>query len=156
MNVEPVIASETSIQLAIAKYYSGSSEIDIFDAAFAVEVERNGVSSNGNGNGNGNVKMKHGPKVAAPEERITSADLDVSLDRFEFDGGETEEFEVVEDNDEIDLAALARASEDAPVVRLVNVLLVDSVSAAERRIFTSSRMRKIFASGSVSTACSMT
>jgi len=36
LNVEPVIASESSIQLAIAKYYTGSSEIDIFDAAFAV------------------------------------------------------------------------------------------------------------------------
>src|SRR6187431_1043278 len=39
LNVEPVIASETSIQLAVAKYYSGSSQIDIFDAAFAVETE---------------------------------------------------------------------------------------------------------------------
>ncbi|MFT3743733.1 MAG: type IV-A pilus assembly ATPase PilB [Pyrinomonadaceae bacterium] len=132
LNVEPVIASETSIQLAIAKYYSGSTEIDIFDAAFAVEVERNGVTANGNGNGNGNGASrngvpKHGPKVAVAEERITSADLDVSLDRFEFNGEDTEEFEVVEENDEIDLAALARASEDAPVVRLVNVLLVDSL-----------------------------
>ena len=40
---------------------------------------------------------------------------------------EGEEFEVVEENEEIDLAALARASEDAPVVRLVNVLMVDSL-----------------------------
>ncbi|MEQ1605155.1 MAG: type IV-A pilus assembly ATPase PilB [Pyrinomonadaceae bacterium] len=137
LNVEPVIASETSIQLAIAKYYSGSSEIDIFDAAFAVEVERNGVSSNGNGNGSGNgngnkggghnIQMKGGAKVAVVDERITSADLDVSLDRFEFNAGDSEELEIVEDNDEIDLAALARASEDAPVVRLVNVLLVDSL-----------------------------
>src|SRR3954463_2493230 len=52
LNVEPVIASETSIQLAIAKYYSGSSEIDIFDAAFAVESQkastpRNGSKTNG-------------------------------------------------------------------------------------------------------------
>src|SRR5207344_342848 len=34
---------------------------------------------------------------------------------------------VVQDNEEIDLAALARMSEDAPVVRLVNVLLVDAL-----------------------------
>ncbi len=133
LNVEPVIASETSIQLAIAKYYSGSSEIDIFDSAFAVEVERNGLPANGNGNGNGagigigRNGMKHGAKVAVADERITSADLDVSLDRFEFNPGDSDELEIVEDNDEIDLAALARASEDAPVVRLVNVLLVDSL-----------------------------
>ena len=127
LNVDPVIASETSIQLAIGKYYSGSSEIDIFDAAFAVEVERNGVTGLGNGNGNGSGKMKHGPKVGVAEERITSADLDVSLDRFEFNSHDNDELEIVEDNDEIDLAALAKASEDAPVVRLVNVLLVDSL-----------------------------
>jgi type IV pilus assembly protein PilB len=132
LNVEPVIASETSIQLAIAKYYSGSTEIDIFDAAFAVEVERNGFTggTNGNGNGNGSGHSRNGSvatKVAITDERITSADLDVSLDRFEFNATDHEELEIVEDNDEIDLAALARASEDAPVVRLVNVLLVDSL-----------------------------
>ncbi|MGE3466840.1 MAG: type IV-A pilus assembly ATPase PilB [Pyrinomonadaceae bacterium] len=125
LNVEPVIASETSIQLAIAKYYSGSSEIDIFDAAFAVEVERNGTT-NGNGSGNGQKKAKSAGGVLA-DERITASDLDVSLDRFHFDAHEGDELEIVEDNEEIDLAALARASEDAPVVRLVNVLLVDSL-----------------------------
>src|SRR5688572_10646684 len=49
LNVEPVIASETSIQLAVAKYYSGSSEIDIFDAAFAVEAEKKNVKPSRNG-----------------------------------------------------------------------------------------------------------
>ena len=130
LNVEPVIASETSIQLAIAKYYSGSSEIDIFDAAFAVESEI-AVVGNGNGNGHGfskNGLHKNGSNGAAPaDERITASDLDVSLDRFEFGNHESEGFELVEDNEEIDLAALARASEDAPVVRLVNVLMVDSL-----------------------------
>ena len=114
LNVEPVIASETSIQLSIAKYYTGSNEIDIFDAAFASEVEKVGVSNGRNGHKNGT------------QERILASDLDVSLDRFEF-GAHDEELEIIEDNEEIDLAALARASEDAPVVRLVNVLMVDSL-----------------------------
>ncbi len=122
LNVEPVIASETSIQLAIAKYYSGSSEIDIFDAAFAVENDKVAVKVGKNGNGNG--RDGFAPAVG---ERLNESDLDVSLDRFEFGGQEGEEFELVEENDEIDLAALARASEDAPVVRLVNVLMVDSL-----------------------------
>ncbi|MEO6656370.1 MAG: type IV-A pilus assembly ATPase PilB [Pyrinomonadaceae bacterium] len=125
LNVEPVIASETSIQLAIAKYYSGSSEIDIFDAAFAVESDKIGITNGKNGH------AKKGPTTsagfAAVGERLNESDLDVSLDRFEFGGHEAEDFEVIEDNDEIDLAALARASEDAPVVRLVNVLMVDSL-----------------------------
>jgi type IV pilus assembly protein PilB len=124
LNVEPVIASETSIQLAIAKYYTGSSEIDIFDAAFAVEAEKIGVTNGKNGSGNA---RKTSSGFAAAGERLNDSDLDVSLDRFEFGGHDGEEFEVIEDNDEIDLAALARASEDAPVVRLVNVLMVDSL-----------------------------
>jgi type IV pilus assembly protein PilB len=120
LNIEPVIASETSIQLSIAKYYSGSNEIDIFDAAFAGEAAKVGVSNGRNGHKNGSKG------VPVADERITASDLDVSLDRFEF-GAHDEELEIIEDNDEIDLAALARASEDAPVVRLVNVLMVDSL-----------------------------
>ena len=125
LNVEPVIASETSIQLAIAKYYSGSSEIDIFDAAFAVEAEKISASNGKNGSNGKGKKGSNG--FAAVGERLNDSDLDVSLDRFEFGSHEGEDFEVVEENDEIDLAALARASEDAPVVRLVNVLMVDSL-----------------------------
>ena len=117
LNVEPVIASEASIQMAIGKYYSGSTQIDIFDAAIAFETEK--VGRNGK-NGKAGKKVGEG-------ERISDADLDVKLDEFDFQSHEGEEFEVVEDNEEIDLASLARASEDAPVVRLVNVLLVDSL-----------------------------
>ena len=125
LNVEPVIASETSIQIAIGKYYGGSNQIDIFDEVYAGDTEkaatsRNGASKNGsskNGRANGNGK---------PEAKIVDADLDVNLDNFQFSDDE-DAFEVVQDNEEIDLAALARASEDAPVVRLVNVLLVDSL-----------------------------
>ena len=127
LNVEPVIASETSIQTAVSKYYGGAKEIDIFDPAFAVEAEHVGVKNGRNGSNGAHSSSKHGFRVDDPNDRLNESDLDVSLDRFEFGGGEGDEFEVVEDNDEIDLAALARASEDAPVVRLVNVLLVDSL-----------------------------
>jgi type IV pilus assembly protein PilB len=122
-NVEPVIAGESSIQLAIGKYYTGSNQIDVFDAAFAVEAET-AYSGNGNGNGHGGTRKQ---SAAPTVEKLNDSDLDVSLDRFEFGGGEAEDFEVLEDNEEIDLAALARASEDAPVVRLVNILMVDSL-----------------------------
>lgn len=125
LNVEPVIASESSIQLAVGKYYSGSNEIDIFDAAFAVDAENFAPTSLKNGK-NGNAKAKVRNQQPATEA-LSESDLDVSLDRFEFSGDGTEDFEVLEEKDEIDLAALARASEDAPVVRLVNVLMVDSL-----------------------------
>ncbi len=121
LNVEPVIASEASLQIAIGKYYSSSKQIDVFDFASIGELERNGMPMpRKNGNGNGNTSVV--------EEKLADTDLKVSLDQYEFEkAGEGSEFELVEENEEIDLATLAKASEDAPVVRLVNVLLVDSL-----------------------------
>ncbi len=116
LNVEPVIASEASIQIAVAKYYSFSKEMDL--ASIAVDDDFAKMSAQMSGNGNGN-----NGKV----QKLNDSDLAVSLDKFEFAKGDTEDLEIVEDNDEIDLAQLAKASEDAPVVRLVNVLLVDSL-----------------------------
>jgi type IV pilus assembly protein PilB len=129
LSVEPVIASEASLVTAIGKYYSTDNQIDIFETSSINGLERfePRPSRNGNGkNGNGkNGASSSGAGIA--EQRLVESDLTVSLDRFEFDAHEGEELEIVDDNDEIDLAALAQASEDAPVVRLVNVLLVDSL-----------------------------
>jgi len=108
LNIEPVVVAEGSVQQAIAKYYGSSREIEL--ASATVEEVSSLPSSNGS---NGN-------------DAITHADL-VSLDSIDFETGQTEDVEVVEDNEEIDLSTLSRMSEDAPVVRLVNVLLVDSL-----------------------------
>ncbi len=117
LNVEPVIASEASIQAAIVNYYGASKEIDILNNGYQGELDD--ITTKLAGNGNGNVESNG---------KISESDLGVSLDQFEFGAATvSEELEVVEDNDEIDLAELAKASEDAPVVRLVNVLLVDSL-----------------------------
>jgi type IV pilus assembly protein PilB len=109
LNVEPVVVAEASIQQAIAKYYGTSREIELANVASDSQVyETAGNGANGNGS-------------------ITHADL-VSLDSIDFETGHAdEEVEVLDDNEEIDLAALSRLSEDAPVVRLVNVLLVDAL-----------------------------
>jgi type IV pilus assembly protein PilB len=128
LNVEPVIASETSLQQSIGKYYRASNEIAIFDDSEVNEYEKISAKlakTNGNGkstNGNGAVNTVSGPVA----DKLSDSDLNVSLDRFEFEGGDGE-LEVLEENEEIDLAELAKQSEDAPVVRLVNVLLVDSL-----------------------------
>jgi type IV pilus assembly protein PilB len=108
LNVEPVVVAEASIQQAISKYYGTSREIEL--SSFGIDEVAfeplTAKSSNGGG--------------------ITHADL-VSLDSIEFDTDRSEDVEVVEDNEEIDLTTLSRISEDAPVVRLVNVLLVDAL-----------------------------
>lgn len=140
LNVEPVIASEASLVAAIGKYYKADNQLEVFEVSGVTGIERFEPNQTGNGNGkNGHGKNGHGKNgharngngsssgVATEDQRLVESDLNVSLDRFEFDTHEGEELEILEDNDEIDLVALAQASEDAPVVRLVNVLLVDSL-----------------------------
>jgi len=105
LNVEPVVVAEASIQEAIAKYYGSGKEIEL--SSLSDEVVYEGAGKAGNGG-------------------ITHADL-VSLDTIDFDATASEDVEVLEDNEEIDLSTLSRMSEDAPVVRLVNVLLVDAL-----------------------------
>ena len=108
LNVEPVVVAEASVQQAIAKYYGSSKEIELASMPLdSPAYELATKSSNGGGS-------------------ITHADL-VSLDTIDFETGQAEDVEVVEDNEEIDLSTLSRLSEDAPVVRLVNVLLVDAL-----------------------------
>src|SRR5437867_9728930 len=102
LNVEPVVVAEASVQTAIAKYYSTSREIEL-----AANPEFAAEGANGNG--------------------FSQADL-VSLDNLDFDHESLDsEVEIFEDNEEIDLSSLTRMSEDAPVVRLVNVLMVDAL-----------------------------
>ena len=107
LNIEPVVVSEASVHEAIGQYYSQSKEIEL-----SLGVETAPAPTNGNGNGN-------------PASGYNNADA-LTLDRLEFDE-EVDGVEVIEGDDEIDVSNLARMSEDAPVVRLVNVLLVDSL-----------------------------
>ncbi|MCA1642189.1 MAG: Flp pilus assembly complex ATPase component TadA [Acidobacteria bacterium] len=106
LNIEPVVVSEAGVQEAIEHYYVQSREIEL---AAAVDIALAG--SNGNGNGNGfNMSMDS-----------------VSLAQLDFDDEAAEGVQVIDEDDEIDVTSLARMSEDAPVVRLVNVLLVDAL-----------------------------
>lgn len=107
LNVEPVVAAEASIQHAISKYYASTREIELAPMVVDEVVVESAHDRGANGG-------------------ITHADL-VSLDSIDFDTDRAEDVEVVEDNEEIDLSTLSRMSEDAPVVRLVNVLLVDAL-----------------------------
>ena len=109
LNIEPVVVSEASVQEAIAKYYGSSREIEL-STIVEPEVEVSGMGRNGNGH-SGNIRHE---------------DL-VSLDSLDFDTEAAEGLEIIEDNEEIDLSTLSRMSEDAPVVRLVNVLMVDAL-----------------------------
>jgi type IV pilus assembly protein PilB len=102
-NVEPVVASETAVIEAIVRYYpapkAGQKEK-------APKVERELTPS--------------GPSTL----EMASKGLEDLQSTLEGDGGDVE---VLEELQEISAEALAKQGEDAPVVRLVNVLLMSAI-----------------------------
>src|SRR6187455_1910783 len=96
-NVEPVVASETAVVDAITKYY--------------------GKAGTTNGNGNGN-SAPSGPSALEVASRALD-DMPVLADAGDV--------EVLEEFEEISAEALAKQGEEAPVIKLVNVILMSAI-----------------------------
>src|SRR5688572_5597425 len=99
-NVEPVVASETAVIEAITRYYS-----------------KGGIAASTNGNGHGH---SHGAPSAL--EAASKALEDASML-----GGNNDDVEVLEEIEEISVEALQRQGEEAPVIKLVNVILMSAI-----------------------------
>ena len=96
-NVEPVVASETAVVEAIALYYG-----------------KGGVAANGNGNAHGNGSGSSALEAASK-----------ALEEMPLGGGD--DVEVLDEIEEISVEALARQGEEAPVIKLVNVILMSAI-----------------------------
>ncbi len=98
-NVEPVVASESAVGDAIQKYYSAA-------------------------------KGKRGSESASPAVPTGPSTLEMAsrgLEELQASLDETAGVEVLEELQEISAEALARQGEEAPVVRLVNVVLMSAI-----------------------------
>jgi type IV pilus assembly protein PilB len=96
-NVEPVVASETAVVDAITKYY--------------------GKTGTTNGNGGG-YAASSGPSALEVASKALD-DMPVLSD--------TGDVEVLEEFEEISAEALAKQGEEAPVIKLVNVILMSAI-----------------------------
>jgi type IV pilus assembly protein PilB len=96
-NVEPVVASETAVLDAISKYYSAAA---VAAAASAAKIEQapSGVS------------LEFATKALEEVSQVVSDDV-----------------EVLEELDQIDVGALEKQSGEAPVIRLVNLMLISAI-----------------------------
>jgi len=125
-NVEPVVASETSLEEAIEKYYGSTRSLQL--------------KQDGGGGGDRQVttssnfgKLGEAPSLKDVMDGPTLSFDDmasVGLSEVDIDamGGEEADVETVKtEDDEIDLGALAKSSEAAPVIKLSNVLLIDAL-----------------------------
>src|SRR6187455_353475 len=96
-NVEPVVASETAVGDAITKYYGKAG------------------TTNGNGNGNSAPSGPSALEVASKALEEMPALPDAG------------DVEVLEEFEEISAEALAKQGEEAPVIKLVNVILMSAI-----------------------------
>ncbi|HEY5906838.1 MAG TPA: type IV-A pilus assembly ATPase PilB [Vicinamibacteria bacterium] len=111
-NVEPVVASETSLEDAIEKYYGSTRSL---------ELRR----ESGGGGGGGSLKDTLDAPGLTVDDMASVGLSEVDLDSMS--DAEADVEQVKEADDEIDLGNLSKSADAAPVVKLVNVLLVDSL-----------------------------
>jgi type IV pilus assembly protein PilB len=108
-NVEPVVASETAVTEAIQKYYP--SLVKPISAPKKEKKER-----------------KEAAPQAAPSGPSTLEIASKGLEELQASlDSDADDVEVLEELQEISAEALARQGEDAPVVRLVNVVLMSAI-----------------------------
>src|SRR6266852_6281206 len=124
-NVEPVVASETSLEEAIDKYYGSTRSLQL--------KQEGGGHSGGQSMGSAGLKLGDSPslKDMMGGESLSFDDMaSVGLSEVDIDSIADEEADVETvktEDEEIDLGALAKSSEAAPVIKLSNVLLIDAL-----------------------------
>jgi type IV pilus assembly protein PilB len=117
-NVEPVVASESALEDAIEKYYGSTRSLEL----------RRETAPPGGGFSGGGANLKEvmeGPTLSVDDMAAIGGLSEIDLDSIGEADADVEQ--VKTDEDEIDLGNLAKDADAAPVIKLTNVLLVDSL-----------------------------
>ncbi len=118
-NVDPVVSSEMGLVRAVEKYYGGNSAVRLAEGAKA-----RGTTTMGGGggtSGGGPMATDSAQPFDEEEEQFDLSELEQELDAdAEFDTTD-------EDEGSVNVGSLKRGSEDAPVVKLVNMVLIDAI-----------------------------
>ena len=112
-NVEPVVASETAVSDAIAKYYPANAAPPPPPMKIAIEP-----------------KKKKEPKKPEQTANLTNAaTLEMVTRALEETTGqiEDEDVEMLEEVEQIDVSNLEKQGGEAPVIRLVNLMLMSAI-----------------------------
>jgi type IV pilus assembly protein PilB len=103
-NVEPVVASETAVMEAIQKYYSAAAA------------------------SGGSDRASRRPQDSQADPLATTATLDMVTKALEETSSVMDDdVEVLEELDQIDVASLEKQGGEAPVIRLVNLMLMSAI-----------------------------
>ena len=117
-NVDPVVSSEMGLIRAVDQYYGGSSGVRLADGNPARATHSGAASAAG--------PAAIGSEL--PASPFNEQDETFDLSELEQELDAEAEFDTTDDEDEgINVGALKRGSEDAPVVKLVNMVLIDAI-----------------------------
>jgi type IV pilus assembly protein PilB len=111
-NVEPVVASETAVADAIARYYPSGAAAPAVTTKISTEP-----------------KKKKEPRIEQVANLTNAATLEMVTRALEETTGEIddEEVEMLEEFEQIDVTQLEKQSGEAPVIRLVNLMLMSAI-----------------------------
>jgi type IV pilus assembly protein PilB len=118
-NVEPVVASESALEDSIDKYYGSTRSL---------ELRRDTAPAGGYGTPGGGPTIKEvldGPTLSADDMAAIGGLSEIDLDSMSDADADVET--IKSEDDEIDLGNLAKSADAAPVIKLTNVLMVDSL-----------------------------
>jgi len=114
-NIDPVVSSEMGLIRAIERYYGGSSGLKLREGG---DLRGAGATAN---------------RAAAAAAAQTAMDesMDEALDlkglEDELNDSDTQYDTLDDDDGQVNTSALQKGSEEAPVVRLVNMVLIDAI-----------------------------
>ncbi|NTV72642.1 MAG: type IV-A pilus assembly ATPase PilB [Holophaga sp.] len=117
-NIDPVVSSERGLVRAIERYYGGTSAVRLRDR----QDDGRGVYNAGAPGSDA------GASAGVPSDAFGDhEDSSLDLKGLEEEMAESTQYETLDEEDEVNASALGKASEDAPVVRLVNIVLIDAI-----------------------------
>ena len=120
-NIDPVVSSEMGLTRAIERYYGGSSSLRLREDQPRRTQQANRTTQLP-GPEPGSMNFNKAAFDEAAEEALDLKGLEEELE-----GTETEYENFQDDEENINANALLRGSEEAPVVRLVNMVLIDAI-----------------------------
>ncbi len=121
-NIDPVVSSEMGLIRGIERYYGGSSGLRLReDGGPKKSVAAGGQPFAGAEPGGGLGAFNKGAFEDAADEALDLKGLEDELVDSET------EYETFDEEENINAAALAKGSEEALVVRLVNMVLIDAI-----------------------------
>ena len=120
-NVEPVVASESALEDAVDRYY-GSIRSQELRRDTAPAGRSYGIP---HGPGASTKEVLDGPTLSVDDMAAIGGLSEIDLDSMSETDADAEA--VKTDDDEIDLGNLAKSADASPVIKLTNVLLIDSL-----------------------------